>query len=156
MINSSPPSATYMHQRIGPSFIQVMACRLFGAKPLPEPMLAYWQLDSWEQISVKFESEFYHFHSRKCTWKCRLPKWWSFCWGGWVNSLSHGGCGFDFEYVIFKPVVLMIIFVSISSVSALRWMALHPQWPYRWYVNIGSGKGLVLSGTKPLPEPNVE
>ena len=34
-----------------------MACRLFGAKPLPEPMLAYCQLDHWEQISVKFELE---------------------------------------------------------------------------------------------------
>ena len=33
-------------------------------KPLPEPMLAYWKLDSWEQILVKIESEFYHFHSR--------------------------------------------------------------------------------------------
>ena len=31
-----------------------MACRLFGAKPLPAPILAYCQLDSWEQISVKF------------------------------------------------------------------------------------------------------
>ena len=29
-----------------------MACRLFGAEPLPEPMLAYCQLDSWEQIPV--------------------------------------------------------------------------------------------------------
>ena len=52
-----------------------MACRLFSAKPLPEPMLAYCQLDSWEQISVKFQSEFYHFHSRKCIWKCCLPEW---------------------------------------------------------------------------------
>ena len=39
-----------------------MARRLFGAKPLPEPMLVYCKLDSWEQSSVKFESEFYHFH----------------------------------------------------------------------------------------------
>ena len=42
-----------------------MACRLFGAKPLPEPMLAYWQLDTWEQISVKFESEFIIFIQEK-------------------------------------------------------------------------------------------
>ena len=35
-----------------------MACRLFAAKPLPEPMLAYCQLYSSEQISVKLESEF--------------------------------------------------------------------------------------------------
>ena len=39
-----------------------MAWRLFGAKPLLEPMLAYCQLDSWEQILVKFDSEFYYFH----------------------------------------------------------------------------------------------
>ena len=28
-----------------------MACRLVGTKPSPEPMLAYCQLDPWEQIS---------------------------------------------------------------------------------------------------------
>ena len=39
-----------------------MSCRLFGAKPLPEPMLIYSKLDSSEEISVKFESEFNHFH----------------------------------------------------------------------------------------------
>ena len=27
-----------------------MACRLFGTKPLLEPILAYRQLDSWEQM----------------------------------------------------------------------------------------------------------
>ena len=32
-----------------------MACRQFGAKPLPEPVLVYSWLNSWEQISVKFE-----------------------------------------------------------------------------------------------------
>ena len=71
-----------MRQWTGSSLFQVMACRLFGAKPLPEPMLIYCQLDSREQVSVKFESEFYHFHSRKCIWKCRLPIWRPFCPGG--------------------------------------------------------------------------
>ena len=51
----------------------------FGTKPLPKPVLFYCQLDSWEQISVKFESEFYHFHSRKYISNCRLPKWRRFC-----------------------------------------------------------------------------
>ena len=41
-----------------------MACRLFGTKTLPEPMLVYCQLDSEEQVSMKFEFEFYNFHSR--------------------------------------------------------------------------------------------
>ena len=54
-----------------------MAWRQFGAKPLTEPMLVYCSLDSWEQISVKLESEFYYFHSRKCIWNCCLP----FCQG---------------------------------------------------------------------------
>ena len=82
VINSSPPSAAYMRQWTGPSLVQVMACCLFGTKPLPEPMLAYCQLDSWERISVTFESEFYHFHSRICIWKSRLPKWRPCCPGG--------------------------------------------------------------------------
>ena len=34
--------------------IQVMACHLFGAKPLPESMLIYGQLDPLKQTSVKF------------------------------------------------------------------------------------------------------
>ena len=64
-INSSPPSAAYMRRWIGSGLVQVMACRLFGAKPLPQPMFAYCRLDFWEQISMKFESEFCYFHARK-------------------------------------------------------------------------------------------
>ena len=77
--NPFPPSAAYMRQWTGSALIQVMACCLYGTKPLPEPMLPFCQLDSWEKISVKFESRFYHFRSRKCTWKCCLPKWQPFC-----------------------------------------------------------------------------
>ena len=35
-----------------------MACRLFGAKPLFEPMLVYCYLGSWEHSSAKFQSKF--------------------------------------------------------------------------------------------------
>ena len=66
-----------------------MACRLFGAKPLLEPMLAYCQLDPWEQISVKFESKYKTFHSEECIWKCRLWNWRTFCPGvRWVKPGS--------------------------------------------------------------------
>ena len=82
LINSSPPSAAYMHQWTGWALVQKMACRLFDTKPLPEPMLVYCQLDSWEKISVKLELEFYDFHSRKCIWNCCLPKRCPFCSGG--------------------------------------------------------------------------
>ena len=37
----SPPSAAYMRQWAEWALVQIMACRLFGAKLLPEPMLAY-------------------------------------------------------------------------------------------------------------------
>ena len=40
-----------------------MACRLFGAKPLPEPMLTYF--DPWVKPSSTFESKYDNFHSRK-------------------------------------------------------------------------------------------
>ena len=36
-VNSSPPSATYIRQWIGSAMVQIMACRLFGTKPLSEP-----------------------------------------------------------------------------------------------------------------------
>ena len=44
-INSSPPSAAYMRQWIRSTLVQIMACRLFGAKPLSEPVLGYCQLE---------------------------------------------------------------------------------------------------------------
>ena len=55
-INSSPTSAAYMRQWTGSALVQVMACRLLS--PLPVPMLAYCQLDSWE----KFQWNSNHFH----------------------------------------------------------------------------------------------
>ena len=47
-------SFPHWHHPTSPSLVQVMACRLFGAKPLSEPMLDYCQLNPWEHISVKF------------------------------------------------------------------------------------------------------
>ena len=37
--------------------VPVLACHLFGKKPLPELMLTYYQLNSLEQTYVKFETE---------------------------------------------------------------------------------------------------
>ena len=44
-VDSSPPSAAFMRQWIGSALVQIMACRLFGAKPLSKPMLSYCQLE---------------------------------------------------------------------------------------------------------------
>ena len=51
-ITLSPPIAAYMHQWIGTALVQIMACRLFGVKPLSKPMLGYCQLDAYEQTSA--------------------------------------------------------------------------------------------------------
>ena len=69
---SSPSNAAYMHQWIGSALVKIMACRLFGAKPLSKPMLGYCQLDHWEQTSVKFWSKYKTFHSWKSIWKYHL------------------------------------------------------------------------------------
>ena len=36
--------------------LQVLACRLSGAKPTPQPILNYCQLDIWEQILIKIQA----------------------------------------------------------------------------------------------------
>ena len=49
----TPLNAAYVRQWTGSALVQVTACWLFGAMTLPEQMLAYCQLDSQEQISLK-------------------------------------------------------------------------------------------------------
>ena len=72
IVNSSPPSATYMRQWIREALVQIMACRLFGANPLSEPMLEYCYFDPQEQTSVKYSSKYKTFHSQKCILKWLL------------------------------------------------------------------------------------
>ena len=67
-----PPSATYMGRWTGSVLVQIMACRLFGAKTLSKLMLEYCQLDPYEQTSVKFQSKYKTIHSTTCNWKFRL------------------------------------------------------------------------------------
>ena len=54
--NSISPSDTLWQ-----SMARWMACRLFGAKPLPESMLFYCQLIPKKQTSVKFETKHFRF-----------------------------------------------------------------------------------------------
>ena len=83
--NSSSPGIAYMRRWTGSALVQIMACRLSGTKPLPEPMLTYCWLDHMEQNSVKLESKYKTFHSRKCIWKGRLRNGGHFAQGRWVK-----------------------------------------------------------------------
>ena len=88
-----PSSATYMRQGTEPALSQVMACRLFGAKPLPEPMLTCCQLDHKEQTSVKFESKSKISSFMKMHLKTSSVKWRPFLsWERWVNSRELVKC----------------------------------------------------------------
>ena len=53
-VNSSPPSAAYMRQWTGSALAQIMAWRLYGAKPLSESMLAYCQSHPKQHVQWNF------------------------------------------------------------------------------------------------------
>ena len=53
--NSSSPSVAYMRQWIGSTFVQIMACRLFGAKPWSKPC---WVIVNWT-LRNKLPGNFY-------------------------------------------------------------------------------------------------
>ena len=52
--SSLRPRDTYMRRPTRPPLVQMMACRLFRAKPLSKRMLGYCKLDHCEHISMKF------------------------------------------------------------------------------------------------------
>ena len=65
---------THMRVSKKPSapIVQIMACPLFVARPLSEPMMTHCQFDHKEWPSVKFKSWYNNFHSQKWISKCRL------------------------------------------------------------------------------------
>ena len=74
-----PPSAAYMHRWTGSALAQIMACLLYGTKPLSKLMLGYCQIDPWEQTSVKFESKYIFFSFTKMHLKISSAKEHPFC-----------------------------------------------------------------------------
>ena len=76
---------------IGQTLVQVMACRLFGVKPLPEPLLIYCKTLA-NTFQWKVNQNIKIFNSWNCIWKCRpqngghIAKS-SMCWGGWYNTI---------------------------------------------------------------------
>ena len=78
-----PPtsSAAYMHLWIRSALVQIMTCRLIGAKPLSEPMLGYCQLDRRNKLLIIFQFKYKLFIDEN------LPKWWPFSLG--KGELKH-------------------------------------------------------------------
>ena len=83
--NSSRPSAAYMRQWIRPTLVQIMSCRLFGAKPLSNPILGYCSWDPMEETSMQFSSKHKIFHSRISSEKIVCEMGVIFPGGTWVK-----------------------------------------------------------------------
>ena len=87
--NSCPASVVYIRQWIGSALVQIMACRLFGDKPLSKPSVGYYQLGprktcQWN-VGQKSNSSFKKLHL-----KMSSSKWRPFlCKEKWVKSY-HG------------------------------------------------------------------
>ena len=63
--------------------VQVTACRLYGTKPHPQPLLTYSKRDLEEQIEVKFEPKYPTFLQENAC-KCQ-----PYCWN--LSVLTHWG-----------------------------------------------------------------
>ena len=79
--NSSPPSAAYMRRLTGWALVQVMACRLFDAKPLFEPMLEYFNWTLGYKLQCNFFIEIRAFSFKEMLLKMASAKQWPFCPG---------------------------------------------------------------------------
>ena len=71
-VNSLKPGEPCRCQWIGSPWIPVMACCwcLMVPNHYLKPIVIYFQLDPQTHISIRFQSHFRYFHSRKCKWKC--------------------------------------------------------------------------------------
>ena len=72
-VNSSPPGTAYICQWMGSALVQIMACRLFGAKPLSKPMLVgiiNWDLRNKVQWNFNQDTKLF-IHEKHL--KYRLP-----------------------------------------------------------------------------------
>ena len=136
-----------MRQWTGSALVQIKACRLFGAKSLSKPMLGYFQLNHWQETSVKFNQNtdlsFTEMHMKISSAK-RRP----FCPEIDELYFSTGGCSCYFNVQISNTTLRSLYF--FYSISHPGTITERPRW---WDVRIGSGNGLVSPGNKPLPEP---
>ena len=81
--------ATYMHQWIGSAFFQIMACCLFGAKPLSKLIIVNWTLRNKLQLNFNQNTKFF-IHEMHL--KISSAKWRPFCPRGDELNISLTNC----------------------------------------------------------------
>ena len=66
------PGEICTHWSTGSPLVQVMACRRFSGKPLPESMMTWCKLNTHSHILMTFQSKHIIFHPRKLI--CKYPQ----------------------------------------------------------------------------------
>ena len=87
---SSPPSAAYMRHGSWSALVQIMACRIFSAKPLSKP---HWVIVNWN-LGNKIQWSFikiYKFSFSKMRMKMSFAQWQPFCPGEMSLKASENG-----------------------------------------------------------------
>ena len=127
VIYSSSLSVACMPQWIGSALVQVMACRLFGAKPLLEPTLIYGKLDPWDQTSVKFELKLFNnenvFKNVVCEMATIMSR------GRWVE-LKQSNHNVWTKYRRRKSILSVCLYLLWikSAYSPIRLQSAEPNW----------------------------
>ena len=98
--------AAYMHQWTGAALVQIMAGRLYGAKPLPEAMLTYCQVPPRSKFQSNFNKNSNIF-VKKCAWKCRLRNDFIRGGGGGVKLCSPSLCSLSSGCVVGSAAMLV-------------------------------------------------
>ena len=119
-VNSLGPGDAYMRHWTGSSLVQVMACRLFGAKQLPEPMLANFQVYTLKQTSLKLQWK--TFSLTKMHSKMSSAKWQPFCFS--LNVLIFS--------VWWPGTVGKIDKWPYAYYAAVEWLSAYIIWA--WYI----------------------
>ena len=141
IIWTQPPSAPYVRLWTGSALDKVMACHLLGAKPLPQPMMTFCQLNPEDPTPMKSESKykiFIHeneFENVVCEmtaivsrshcvnilfYLCpsnalRLPSMVVSCWGGSWEIMGICGKHRCVEYPLYHTHQRMLWFIGETS-----------------------------------------
>ena len=112
-LSSSPPSATYMRQWIGSALVQIMACRLCGAKPFY--LNQCWVIVNWN-LGNKLQWNLNQNDSQKCIWKYCLRNGVHFVQGRWgKDKKSHRKYSWPLIHNMCSKIALSKLLLHLDS-----------------------------------------
>ena len=115
LCNSSHRSVAYMRQWTGSLLVQVMACRLFGVRSLPQPMLPDFSEIWIEILSFSFKNMYLKMSSAKMS--AILFS------GGWVKCISLPlSFGKNGGFQIFHPFIPANCIFAENCLLFLYWL----------------------------------